>query len=80
MIQLLCLCEHILSVQDFLYPKRERESGTLAYRKTVKRILSRGGSRILCKGNPEFCARVQNSGFSLSIHYYVTALPVLASK
>ena len=37
---------------------------------------NRGGFRILCKGGPH----AQNSDFSLIIHDYVTALPLLGSR
>jgi len=44
------------------------------------RCTYRGGSRILCKGGPEFCARVSERakfGFLINYSCYVTAMPLL---
>jgi len=75
------VAKHVVPIID-----AERQSATyVAYVcNSYSKIMVHEGigmtrARILCKRGPEICARAK-FGFSLIIHDYITALPLLASR
>ena len=75
-LKMLRRLDEVLQKEPNIQNKLNAKTKQTAHDIRILHELFRGGSRILCKGGPEFCVRAHNSGFSLIIHDYITALPL----